>query len=137
MTAEVPTHLRLFTRVLHDALTTTACQLPLVGHIVVDAHPVVDRGQGAAGSASSLLPAAAAEAASPIVDGGVIHQVEQAGVVAGQGGGEGARLVSMGDSKVEVVVSVDLEGPRDGDLVETTSSKVPDSIRGTLRSVFL
>lgn len=37
--------------------------------------------------------------------------------------------MSVGDLKVEaVVVSEDLEGQRDGDLVETTRSKVPDSI---------
>lgn len=98
---------------------------------------MVWRGQRAAGGAAALPLAAAVVAAGPPVDGSIVHrvgrvgrveqvrqerQVGRVGVVAGQGGGEGARLVSVGDLKVEaVVVSEDLEGQRDGDLVGTTT----------------
>lgn len=118
VTAEVQTHLRLLSRAFCITVVTTARQPPLVRHVVIDTHPVVRRGQRAAGDATALPLAAAVEAAGPPVDSSVVHQVGQVewveqvgrlGVVTGQRGGEGAWLVSLGDLKVEaVVVSEDL-----------------------------
>lgn len=69
------------TCVFCTAVATTTRQPPLVWHVVIDTHPVVRGGQGTASSATALPLAAAVEAASPPVDGSVVHQVGQVGWV--------------------------------------------------------